>query len=138
MEDIVELMRQLLEKHGDELVQKLMARSGFDANEARSFVPAAAQALLGALREGNLDLGSLLEGAAMESLVGAVDLGALSRAGGVEEARARAGLETVAPTMLSELQRSAGGVGGLLSQLDGDGAGGLAGAARGLAGKLFG
>ncbi len=133
----MDFVKQILESQGDALVQKLVGQAGFGADQARSFLPAAVQAVVGALKGGGLDLGSLLKGGSLQSLLGAVNLGALASETGVDEAKARSGLEAVAPAVLSQIQGSAGGVEGLLSQLGGDKAGGLAGAARGLAGKLF-
>jgi hypothetical protein len=131
----MEFVQRLLESRGEDLVQKLVGQAGFGAEQARSFLPAAVQALVGALQGGGLDLGALLGGGSAASLLSRVDVGEVARASGVEETQARSGLETLAPSLLSELKEAGGA--DLLSKLGGEGAGGLAGAVGGLAGKLF-
>ena len=54
-----------------------------------------------------------------------------------EVPRVEAGLETLVPMLLSALSGQSGGLEGVLSGLGGQKAGGLLGAAKGLAGKLF-
>ena len=127
----MDIVEQLIEKHAAGLVGPLVERLGFDAEQARAFVPVAVRALVNVVQGGELDLGSLLGGGA-GSLASKVDLAPLAQESGVGQEQARAGLEQIAPGILEALQGEAGGAEGIGALLGGKGG------AAGALGKLFG
>lgn len=135
----MDIVKDLLEKHGGEWINQLVQSTGFDAAQAQRFVPAAIQAVSGVLQGGKLDLASLLSGGA-SALTQEVDTAAVAAEAGVPTGLAETGLQALAPQILDTLKANAGGLDGLLGALGGGGgdvaakAGGLFGAAK----KLFG
>lgn len=134
---MMELVQKILEERGPDLIQSLVGKAGFSSEQAQGFLPAAAEKVIAALQRGDLDLGSLLGGGDLASLLSKVDTGALAAETGVDAEKASAGLGELVPGLLSGLGAGSGGVEGLLSALGGEKSGGLLGAAGGLAGKLF-
>ncbi len=135
----MDFVKQLMEQHGGALIGQLTGQLGFDAGQAQRFVPAAAERVMGAVREGKVSPQALLGGGAREEIATAVDTQALANEAGVDETTASAGLQSLLPTLLSFVQQQAGGAEGVLG-LFGDklgGAGGLAGKLRGLAGGFL-
>ena len=143
MEAIQQLIEQVLQEKGGDLVQSLVSQLGFDANTAQQFVPAAIGQLgqaLGGGGGGGFDLAGLLGnlggGGDLSGLLDQVNVGALASEAGTSETEAKQGLEALAPQVLDALGQQAGGADGLLSALGGGDAGGLLGAASKLGGLL--
>lgn len=134
----MELISGFLQQHGSGLVSKLVEGLGFDPAQAEKFVPAAVEQVTGLLTGGGLDIGSLLGGNGVSSLLGKVDTDGLAQQAGVSVDQARSGLESLAPDLLSGLSDQAGGAEALLGALGGDSSGGLVGAVGKLAGGFFG
>ena len=134
---MLEIVQQLLKDRGPELVQLLVSKAGFSSDEAQSFLPSAAAKLVDAIQGGGLDLGDLLGGGGVASLIAKVNVGAVATETGIDEAKATAGIGELAPSLLSALKEQSGGAEGLLAALGGGKSEGLLGAAGGLAGKLF-
>jgi len=132
-----EMVQQLIKERGPELAQNLVSKAGFSSEEARGFLPVAAEKLMAALQGGGLDFGELLGGGGVESLLSKLNAGEIAADSGIDEAKATAGLGALVPNLLSALKEQTGGAEGLLSALGGGKSDGLLGAAGGLAGKLF-
>ena len=132
----MDLVQQLLGDRAGDAIQGLVGQAGFSPEQAQGFLPVAIQKVVEAVQGGGLDLGGLL-GEGGSSLLSRLNPGELAAETGVEEAQATAGLETLVPTLLTALSGQSEGLEGVLSGLGGQKAGGLLGAAKGLAGKLF-
>ena len=132
----MDLVQQLLGDRAGDAIQGLVGQAGFSQEQAQGFLPVALQKVVETLQGGGLDLGGLL-GEGGSSLLSRLNPGEIAAETGVDEARASAGLETLVPMLLSALSGQSGGLEGVLSGLGGQKAGGLLGAAKGLAGKLF-
>jgi hypothetical protein len=133
----VNLIQEFLQQHGSELISQLVQRVGFDPAQAARFLPAAGQQVMGLLGGGELDLGSLLGGGDISSLLTRFDTEGLAQESGVSVEKAREGLESIGPQLLSGLSDQAGGADALMGALGGDSGGGLLGAAGKLAGGFF-
>ena len=133
-----QMVQQLINQHGAEFVRSLVAKAGFSVDEAQSFLPVAVEKLVAALQGGGLDLGGLLGGGGVTSLLAQLNAGEIAADSGIDEAKATAGLGELAPNLLSALKEQSGGAEGLLSALGSGKSDGLLGTAGGLAGKLFG
>ncbi|MGH0034528.1 MAG: hypothetical protein ACQGVK_05835 [Myxococcota bacterium] len=133
------MIEGLLKQHSAELVGALAGQSELDEGEAKALVPPALSGIGEALGGGGIDLAGLLggQGGAGE-LLGRLDVGGIAAAAGLGEDRARSGLESLIPIVLSLLGDKAGGAEGLASLLGGAGGSDAMGAIGGLAGKLFG
>jgi hypothetical protein len=132
----VDFVKQFVESQGAGIVAQLTSQLGFDASQARAFLPAAVSRVLEVVKGGKLDASALLSGDPTAELVSAVDTGALAGEAGVDAGKAQAGLQALLPQLLESLRGEAGGAAGLAGLLGGD-AGGLAGKLGGLAGGLF-
>lgn len=133
-----EMVQKLIQERGPELVQSLVSKVGFSAEEAQGFLPVAVEKLMAALQGGGLDFGELLGGGGVASLLSKLNTREIAADSGLDEAKAEAGLGELVPNVLSALKEQSGGAEGLLSALGGGKSDGLLGAAGGLAGKLFG
>lgn len=137
------MWQELLQQHAGELIAAVQGGSQLDANEAERLVPPAVDGIGSALQGGGLDLSSLLGGGsgAVGALLGQLDVGRIAAAAGLDEGKAREGLQALIPVVMSLLGDKAGGAEGLLSLLGGEGESGGAsglGALGGIAGKLLG
>ena len=136
------MLESLLREHADERLGALTGSAGLESGEARSLLPPALDGIGQAVGSGGLDLSTLLGGGdGVSALLGKLDLAAIASAAGIDEGRARAGLASLVPVVLSLLSDKtgqAGGVENLLGMLGGGGAGGALGTLGGMAGKLFG
>jgi hypothetical protein len=133
------MIDELLSDQGGELLKSLTG-AGLSGGEAESFLPGAVGKIVEAVSGGGLDLGALLGvgGGDVGDLLSKIDLGALAGETGVDEGKARGGLEALIPIVLSLLQDKAGGAGGLGDLLGGGKEGGGLGGLGKIAGKLFG
>jgi hypothetical protein len=134
---MIQIVQQLLEKNGPELVRNLVAKAGFSSEEAQSFLPVAAEKLMAALQGGGLDIQDLLGGAGVASLLAKLNAGEIAADSGIDEAKATAGLGELVPNLLSALNEESGGAKRLLSALGGGKSDGLLGGAGSLTGKFF-
>ncbi len=132
----MDLLKTLLDEHGPALVNELTTKTGFSADQARKFVPAAAQQAMDKVKSGGLDVKSLFGGGDLSAAIAKMDLGALAKTSGVDAGKAAAGLKALLP-MIAKLLESKGLDANKLSALLGGGGGGLGGLAAGV-GKLFG
>jgi hypothetical protein len=132
----MDLVEQLLGDGVGDAIQGLVGQAGFSREQAQGFLPVVLQKVVGAVQGGGLDLGALL-GDNGSSLLSRLNAGEIATETGVDETQASAGLESLVPVLLAAFSAKSGGLEGLLSSLGGDKAGGLLGAAKGLAGKLF-
>lgn len=137
----MDFLKDILEEKGAELAGGLVEKLGFNADQARAFVPEAAQSVFDVAKEraGDLDFSDLTGSAG--SLIDGVDTGALATKVGIDSSQAKSGLSAIVPTLLSALKEKAGGLSGLTSMLGGkdlgDALGGIS-SASGTIGKLFG
>lgn len=132
----MDLLKSLLDEHGSSLVNELTTKTGFSADQAKKFVPAAAQQTMDKVKSGGIDVKSLFSGGDLSAVIGKLDLGALAKTSGVDAGKAAAGLKAILPMIVKVLQ-SKGLDANALSGLLGGGGGGLGGLAAGV-GKLFG
>jgi len=135
------MIESILREHGGELLGALEGAGGLSSDQAESLLPPAIGGIGDALSSGDLDIGRLLGGGGVSSLLGKLDVGGIAAQAGLEEGQARSGLQALIPVALSLLGDKAGGAEGLLSMFGGEsqgGAGNALGAVTGLAGKLFG
>ena len=135
------MIESILREHGGELLGALTGSGGLSSDQAESLLPPALGGIGDALSSGDLDLGALLGGGDVSSLLGQLDLGGIAAQAGLDEGQTRGGLQALIPVALSLLGDKAGGAEGLPSMLGGGSAGGAAGAlsaVSGLAGRLFG
>jgi hypothetical protein len=133
-----QMVQQLIGEHGSELVQNLVSKLGFSAEEAQGFLPVAVEKLMAALQGGGVDIGQLVGGGGVDAVLSMLNAGEIAASSGIDEAKAAAGLGELVPNFLSVLKAQSGGAEGLLSALGGGKSDELLGAAGGLAGKLFG
>ena len=127
----MDLLNEFLKTKGPEVSGLLTGKLGFSADQARGFLPPAAQKLFDAVKAGGLDMNKLL-GGDLSQLLAKIDAGALGKAVGIDSAKAGTGLKAIADAALAMLKEK-GGLAGLLGDK-----GGALGQAAGLAGKLFG
>jgi hypothetical protein len=132
----MDLVEQLLGDRAGDAIQGLVGQAGFSPEQAQGFLPVVIQKVVDTVQGGGLDLGALL-GDDASSLLSRLNAGEIATEAGVAETQASAGLETLAPLLLSAFSARSGGLEDLLSSLAGDKAGGLLGMAKGLAGKLL-
>ena len=135
----MDLIKDILESRGGDLVQALVGQAGFDADRAKAFVPEAGSSVLDALtsRASDLDLGDLASQSNVDRLVDHIDVGDLASRAGVSAQESSRGLAAFVPMVLGFLgeKSDAGGLLALLGKADdvGDVLGKLGGI-----GKLFG
>ncbi|MBM3985850.1 MAG: hypothetical protein FJ296_09220 [Planctomycetes bacterium] len=127
----MDLLNDFLKTKGPEVSALLTGKLGFSADQAKGFLPPAAQKLFETVKAGGLDMNKLL-GGDVSQLLAKVDAGALGQALGLDSAKAGSGLKAIADAALSML-KDKGGLAGLVGDK-----GGALGQAAGLAGKLFG
>ncbi len=119
----MDFVKQFLSDQSGPIIQQLTSQLGFSSEQAQSFLPPAVEKVVGALKGGGLDLGSLLGGGDPSALVSQVDAESLASEAGVDVGTASAGLQALVPTLLGSLKEQSGGAAGVLSLLGGDGGG---------------
>lgn len=130
----MDLIKNLLAEKQGELVNALMNKAGFGADQARAFVPEAADAVVEAAGGGSgLDPAALADAGPAE-LIGKIDVASLAARVGVDPGMATAGLSAIVPQLLEAFRGKLGALGGVASQLGEAGA--LGGAAKSLGGLL--
>lgn len=132
----MEFIQQFMKEQGAGVVSGLVSKLGISSEQSEQFLPAAVQKILDAVKSGGFDLGALAGGGGISSLIAKIDTAGLASEVGVDEAKASAGIEAVAPPLLASLKEKAGGVGDILSMLGSETGGLLSGAGK-FAGKLF-
>ena len=125
-----EIIKQLLGEKSGQWIGLLTSKFGFDAGQAKSFVPAILDKVMAVVGGGKLDLTKGLDPTA---LLSKLDVDDLAKQSGVDTDKARQGLEGILPDVAASIQEKAGGASGLLSMLGGKGGGVL-----GKVAKLFG
>lgn len=130
-------IQDLLKEKGGSLIGGLVSQAGFSYSQAQSFVPAAVAKIVDLLKGGGLDIGSLLSGGGVSSLISKLDIGSLASQAGVDETAATKGLESLVPSVVSSLQDKAGGAAGVLSMLGGGTSPGVLEGAGNLADKFL-
>lgn len=131
------MIEQLLGRDLNALASSMATRLGLPADQAESFVSKALASVESGFMNGRIDLDSLLKGD-FSSLLGPMDLGALSQFFGGDTAKARSGVVALLESLSSQVASSGIDVQRLLSQFmqtnlgqagaDGGGAGGKGGA----------
>jgi len=127
----MDLLNEFLRTKGPEVTQLLTGKLGFSADQAKGFLPPAAQKIFETVKSGGLDLNKLL-GGDVSQLLAKLDVPALGKAAGVDAGKAGSGVKAIVDAALALLKEK-GGLAGLLGDK-----GGALGQAAGLAGKLFG
>lgn len=136
IEDDMDFLKDLLNQHGSKLTDSLVKNSGFTADQAQKFVPAASEKAMQAIKGGGFDLDKLLKGGDVSALASKIDVAGLAAHAGIDANKAKAGLTSLLPQLLQLLQGKFDAK-SLLASLGGD-AGGAIGNAAKMAGKLFG
>jgi hypothetical protein len=128
----MDLMNNLIAEHGAGLLSTL-TESGLSAEQARTFLPEAAQGIGDALGADGVSelLGGSDMGGIASSILGNLDVAGIASRAGIDPSLASNGLSALVPKVLSLLNAEGGGLASLLG--GGGGLGGLAG----MAGKLF-
>lgn len=129
----MDILNELIADHGSELIDSL-SESGFSVEQARDFLPEAAQGVRDALSTGDLVslLGSDTDNI-VATLVEKVNTTAITEQLGLDEAMVNNGLQVLIPKALEILKEQGGGLGSLL----GGGEGGLFGGIAKLGSKFF-
>lgn len=130
----MDILKTLLDDHGPALTSELTSKAGFSADQAKKFVPAAAQQALDKIKGGGFDLKSLLGGGDVSALIGKMDLAGLSKTAGIDAGKAAIGLKAILPMIMKLIQSKGFDANKLTEMLGG---GGLGGVAKGI-GKMFG
>ena len=127
---MMDLVKQLVEKKGQELAAPLIAKLGFSQEQAGSFLPMAVSALMTKFGEddknesSSFSLSGLLGGGGVDvsSLVSGIDVGGIASKVGIGEDKAKSGLAEIAPGVIDGLKEQ--GLSSVMGALGGGDAGG--------------
>lgn len=133
----MDFLKDLLSQNGADLIDSLVKKSGFTADQAKKFVPAASEKAMQAIKGDGLDLDALLEKADIGGLLSKIDVAGLASQAGIDATKAMTGLQSLLPQLIELISGKVGDAKGLLGMLGGD-AGGALGTVGKMASKLFG
>jgi hypothetical protein len=129
----IAMLEQLLGGNQANLISTLSKTMGVSGNQAGGFLNQAIKMLEGLLGSGKIDPSALLKGD-LAALTSKLDMKSLASLIGGDTAKAQQGLGAI----LGSLTQNKSGLESMLGQLAGSSSsGGLMGAAKGIAGKLF-
>lgn len=116
-----EILKQMLAGQIETLSAKLQADSGFEAEQARTFIDALIEKVAELIGSGGLDMASLMGEVDLPELVQKLNPATLGAKASLTTERASAALESVLPDLLGSakvmLGGAAGGLGDLLGGL---------------------
>ena len=123
-----DLIKKLLDDKGTDWIQSLTSKVGFTKEQAADFVPDAVKNALGLVKDGKIDMDSIVKGDVSSALSG-FDAKGLAEKVGIDESKAVSGLTELLPNLFSTIKEKFGGL---------DGLAGLLGDSGGMVGKLAG
>jgi len=128
----MEFIQQILKEQGPKLAGVLMSKLGFSSGQADGFLGGALKQISGLISGGGLKVTELFGGGGVGALLSKLNFGQLASEAGVDEGKARQGMEEVAPSMLSSLKDAVDSPEDLLGKFTGEGVGGVLGKVGGL------
>lgn len=130
----MKILTNLISEHGPSLVSSL-TDSGFSTDQAKQFLPEAAQGMSDAISSGGIS--KLLSGGDESSIattiMSKIDVESIASKVGIDSSLASNGLTALIPKVLDLINSEGGGLSALLASGDAGGIGRIAG----MVGKLF-
>jgi hypothetical protein len=137
------MLDQILSQAKPMILSKLSGATGLTGGAADSFIAKVGGLLTGVLSSGKFDIASLLSGAGgaaagVQGLVNQLNLGDLAGMVGGSTQKAQAGATAVVGGLMDHLKANPASAESLISQIAGQGGGGLLGKLGGMASGIFG
>jgi len=130
----MEILKNLISEHGPGLMSTL-TESGFSTDQAKQFLPEAAQGMSDAISSGGISelLSGGDEGSIATTIMSKIDIESIASKVGIDSSLASNGLTALIPKVLDLINSEGGGLSSLLGSGDAGGIGRIAG----MVGKLF-
>jgi len=130
----MEILKNLISEHGPSLMSTL-TESGFSTDQAKQFLPEAAQGMSDAISSGGISelLSGGDEGSIATTIMSKINIESIASKVGIDSSLASNGLTALIPKVLDLINSEGGGLSSLLGSGDSGGIGRIAG----MVGKLF-